>query len=111
MIRFKTLRMAAFLIAVLLFVPSAWGRSHNQALFKYVAGTESMPKGCTGKLEVTETDMVFLCAKQSLHVRFSAITQMEFQPRVSKKIRKMKLAWTIKPTSGHSYKHLCLWWR
>jgi hypothetical protein len=98
--QFKMAKWAAFLAAVLLLMPQAWARSRDQALFKYVAGTESMPKDCMGKLEVTESQMVFQCAGKSLSVPYSNITKMEFQPRVSKKIRKMKLAWTIKPTSA-----------
>jgi hypothetical protein len=98
--QFKMAKWAAFLAAVLLLMPQAWARSRDQALFKYVAGTESIPKDCIGKLEVTETHLVFLCAEKSLSVPYSDITQMEFQPRVSKRIRKMKLAWTIKPTSA-----------
>jgi hypothetical protein len=100
--KFKITKTAAFLAAVVLLVPQVWARSHDEAVFRYVAGTETMPKGCTGKLEVTESDLVFRCAEQSLTIPYGAITQMEFQPRVSKRIRKMKLAWTIKPTSAHS---------
>ncbi len=98
--QFKMAKWAAFLAAVFLLLPQAWARSHDQAVFKYVAGTESLPKDCVGKLEVTESHLVFLCAEKSVSVPYSDITKMEFQPRVSKRIRKMKLAWTIKPTSA-----------
>jgi hypothetical protein len=100
--RLKIAKSAAVLAAVLLLAPAAWTRSNEQAVFKYVAGTESMAKGCEGKLEVTESDLLFQCAEQLLTIPYGAITEMEFQPRVSKKIRKMKLAWTIKPSSSHS---------
>ncbi|MGA8184958.1 MAG: hypothetical protein WB819_15100 [Terriglobia bacterium] len=98
--QFKMAKWAAFLAAVLLVMPQAWASSRNQALFKYVAGTESLPRDCMGKLEVTESQLVFQCAGKSLSVPYSDITKMEFLPRVSKKIRKMKLAWTLKPTSA-----------
>lgn len=94
------MKWAALLAAVLLLMPQAWARQHDKALFKYVAGTESIPKDCMGKLEVTESQLVFRCDEKSVSVPYSAITQMEFQPRVSKKIRKMKLAWTIRPTTA-----------
>lgn len=97
---FKISKWATFLAAVLLLMPQAWASSSNQGLFKYVAGTESLPKNCVGKLEVTESQLVFQCAEESVTVPYSDITEMEFQPRVSKKIRKMKLAWTVKPTSA-----------
>lgn len=97
---FKMTKWAAFLAAFLVLMPQGWARSRNQALFRYVAGTESLPKDCMGKLEVTESHLVFQCNEKSVSVPYSDITKMEFQPRVSKKIRKMKLEWTIKPTSA-----------
>ena len=97
----RTVKTVALVTAIVLLAPQAWARSHDESVFKYVAGTEPIPKHCTGKLEVTETDLVFQCGGQSLAVPYGAITQMEFQPRVSKRIRKMKLAWAIKPTSAH----------
>lgn len=91
--------------AVFLLVPSVWGRSHHKPLFKYVAGTESLPGGCEGKLEVTEKALVFQCSDTSLSVPYHSITYMEYRRRVSKQIRKMKLNWAIKPSSRHS-RHL-----
>jgi hypothetical protein len=99
--KFRMILTGAVLAAVVMLVPHAWARSHDEAVFKYVAGTEPMPKDCTGKLEVKASDLVFKCEGQSLAVPYSAITRMEFRPRVSKRICKMKLAWAIKPTSAH----------
>lgn len=95
----KMTKWAVLLAAVILLAPQAWARQRKEALFKYVAGTEFLPKGCKGQLEVTESHLVFLCEEKSVSISYNDITKMEFQPRVSKKIRKMKLAWTIKPTS------------
>jgi hypothetical protein len=94
-------KWAALLAAVLLLAPQARARPRNEALFKYVAGTESLPKGCKGQLAVTESHLVFQCAEKSVSISYNDITKMEFQPQVSKRIRKMKLAWTVKPTSAH----------
>lgn len=89
--------------ATLLLAPSVWGRSHNpKPVFEYVAGTESMAKGCEGKLEVTEKALVFQCSGVSLVMPYDSITLMEYRPTVSKQIRKLKLQWAIKPTSSHS---------
>jgi len=93
-------KWAVFLAAALLLVPQAWARARNRALFKYVAGTESLPKDCMGKLEVTQSHLVFQCPEKSVSIAYTDITKMEFQPRVSKRIRKMKLAWAIKPSSA-----------
>jgi hypothetical protein len=97
----KMNKWTTLLAAVLLLTPQAWGRSGNHDLFKYVAGTESLPSGCKGQLEVTGSHLVFLCDEKSISISYNDITKMEFQPRVSKRIRKMKLAWAIKPTSAH----------
>lgn len=94
-------KMAALLAAILLLVPYASAESSHDSVFKYVAGTEPIPKDCTGKLHVTEPALVFQCAGQSLSIPYRTITQMEFLPRVSEKIRKMKLPWVIRPTSAH----------
>lgn len=96
----KMTKCAALLAAVLLLMPQAWARQRKEALFKYVAGTESLPQDCTGKLELTESHLVFQCAEKSVSISYNDITKMEFQPQVSKRIRKMKLAWAIKPTSA-----------
>lgn len=102
----RHIKAAAFLnvVAILLLVPSAWGRTHDnkKSTFEYVAGTEPMPQDCEGKLEVTEKDLVFQCSGTSLSVPYDSITEMEFRPSVSKRIRKMKLPWVIKPSSSHS---------
>ncbi len=101
---YKRIKAVLFLnlMALLLLVPSALARPHNKSLFKYAAGTESVPKGCEGKLEVAEAALVFECAQGSITVPYASITRMEYRQRVSKEIRKMKLNWAVKPTSSHS---------
>lgn len=98
--RFRMTKWAAFLAAMVLLTPQAWAGPRNEALFKYVAGTEPLPRDCMGRLEVTDSQLVFQCAETSVSIAYGDITEMEFQPQVSKKIRKMKLGWTIKPTSN-----------
>ena len=101
---YKGVKAFVFLsvIAILLLVPAAQGRSHSKPPFEYVGGTESMSRGCEGKLEVTEASLVFRCAEGPITVPYASITHMEYRPRVSKQIRKMKLDWTVKPPSSHS---------
>lgn len=99
--KFVIAKTAVFFAALALLAPHAWAGSSHDSVFKYVAGTEPLPKGCTGKLEVTEPALVFQCDGQSLSISYATITQMEFLPQVSKKIRKMKLRWIVKPTSAH----------
>jgi len=90
------------LITLLLIVPSAQARARNGSLFEYVAGTESLPKGCEGKLEVTRTALVFESSAGSINVPYASITRMEYGEKVSKQVRKMELGWAIKPSPSHS---------
>lgn len=87
---------------MLVLAPSAQARKHSKPPFEYVAGTESLPQGCGGKLEVTETALVFQCPAGSISVPYKSITEMEYRPRTSKEIRKMKLNWAIRPSSSRS---------
>jgi hypothetical protein len=100
MIRWNIAGTVALVIAVFGLALQAWGRSNQEALFKYAGGTEQVLKGCEGKLEVNESDMVFECDGKSISVPYNAVTQMEFLPQISKKIRKMKLHWAVKPPSS-----------
>jgi hypothetical protein len=101
---YKGAQAAVFLsvIGILLLVPWAQARSRNKPPFEYVGGTEPISKGCEGKLEVTQPALVFRCAVGSISVPYASITQMEYLPRISKQIRKMKLKWTVKPPSSRS---------
>lgn len=98
----KLARITGLVMTGLLLAATAWGASNNRSLFKYVAGTAAVPKGCAGRLEVTNSALVFQCGKQSVTAPYKAITQMLFMPRVSKRIQKMKLDWAVKPSSSHS---------
>lgn len=89
-------------IALLLFIPSAQARSHNNFLFVYTAGTQSLPKGCEGKLEITQSALVFNSPAGSISVPYNSITHMEYTEKVSKQIRKMDLNWAVKPTGTHN---------
>ncbi|MBI1983179.1 MAG: hypothetical protein HYS61_03160 [Acidobacteria bacterium] len=87
------------LLAALLIAPaSIRGREEPiEAQFKYAAGTESLHQGCEGNLELTSTGLTFRCPGGSITVPFSDITLMEYRNDVSRKIRKMKIPWRVKP--------------
>lgn len=101
---YKRIKAILFLnvIALLLFVPSAHARSRTRSMFEYAAGTQSLPKGCEGKLEITQRAMVFDCSEGSITVPYTSITHMEYQERISKQIRKMALNWAVTPSSSHN---------
>lgn len=100
----KDIKTILFLtvIAALLLAPSAQARKHNNPLFQYAAGTQPIPGGCEGKLEMTHTAMIFECPAGSITVPYNSITHMEYREKISKQIRKMKLNWLIEPTSAHN---------
>ncbi len=65
--------------------------------FKYAAGTESISEGCEGNLELASTGLTFRCLTGSITAPFSSITLMQYRNDVSRKVRKMKLKWNVKP--------------
>ncbi len=65
--------------------------------FKYAGGTEDLPEGCDGNLEMNPEVMTFRCWGGVIEVPYSAITAMEYRSEVSKKIRKMKVKWKVRP--------------
>jgi hypothetical protein len=65
--------------------------------FKYAAGTEDVAEGCLGDLEVSAEGMTFKCPGGSITAPFSAIRLMQYRSDVSRKIRRMKLKWKVRP--------------
>jgi len=65
--------------------------------FKYAAGTESISEGCEGNLELATTGLTFRCPTGAVTASFSSITLMQYRNDVSRKVRKMKLKWKVKP--------------
>ncbi len=76
----------------------AYGREEGiEPQFKYAAGTENISEGCEGNLELSSTGLTFRCPTGSVSAPFSSITVMQYRNDVSRKVRKMKLAWKIRP--------------
>ena len=67
--------------------------------FKYAAGTEDLPDGCDGNLEVNPEVLTFRCWSGKVDIPCSAIFAMEYRSEVSKRVRKMKLKWKIRPVA------------
>lgn len=65
--------------------------------FKFVGATQYVEPGCAGKLEVGERAMTFSCAQYSIAVPFRSIRLMEYRTNLSRKVRKMKLHWKVRP--------------
>ncbi len=66
--------------------------------FKYAAGTENLPEGCVGNLEVNPEVLTFLCSGGKVEIPYSSISEMEYRSETSAHIRKMKLKWKTSPS-------------
>jgi hypothetical protein len=65
--------------------------------FQYVGGTENIPRGCGGKLEVRKDGLAFTCTTGSISLPFSAITLMQYRPDLSSQVWRMNIAWKVEP--------------
>jgi len=72
----------------------------KEAVFKYVGGTEKIPDGCTGRLEVTPDNLDFACFQYDIPVPYSSIRIMEYRPNVSRRVWKLKPKWKVRPMGG-----------
>src|SRR5579863_2840864 len=94
---------------ILLFVAaaSAWAHVDPQAAdFFYAGGTGTFTSGCGGDLELTHVSMTFRCPQGSLTIPYSSITLMQYRPKLSSQVRKMKLHWKIKPYGTSAKRNL-----
>ena len=65
--------------------------------FKYAAGTESLPQGCEGNLEIGSEGLTFKCVGGSVSASYASISLMQYRPDVSRIVRRMKVKWTARP--------------
>jgi hypothetical protein len=65
--------------------------------FRYAAGTESIPEGCEGNLELTSEALTFKCLEGEVTAPFDSISLMQYRSDVSKKIRRLKVRWKLRP--------------
>jgi len=91
--------MAGSFLALLFLTSFAFAKrkSSDTAPFQYVGGTENLPRGCAGKLEVIKDGLNFTCPLGSVQMPFAAITLMQYRPDVSRQVMKMNLAWKVEP--------------
>jgi len=70
----------------------------KEALFQYAGGTERIEIDCAGKLQVSDSGLIFKCPGASVEMPFSTITLMQFRPDISPQVRNLKLKWKTYPT-------------
>jgi hypothetical protein len=95
----KSISIVSGLLALLLCAGFAYGKRKpaNEPPFEYVGGTENVPQGCNGKLEVRTDGLTFTCPAGSVDLPFSAITLMQYRPGLSDEVWDMKIAWKTQP--------------
>src|SRR3990170_1326213 len=94
----RKVRLGWLLTALLIALPVIHSREEPiEPPFKYAAGTENLSEGCEGNLELTSTGLTFRCPGGSVTAPFSSITLMQYRNDVSRKVRKMKLKWKVRP--------------
>jgi hypothetical protein len=99
--RGKPARLASLLVAVglgVLVVGGISAREHAaKPAFRYVAGTRKLPERCQGNLEMNSAAMTFECTGASVRIPYTAIRLMQYRPDISRKVRRMKPRWKVKP--------------
>ena len=86
---------------LLLNVTAAYNREGSkETQFKYAAGTEDLPHGCTGNLELASETLTFKCHQYVVAVPYASINLMQYRPDVSKAVRKLQLRWKVTPPGG-----------
>lgn len=102
----KTVALALLLSVLLIGWPAARRASAreraSEPAFRYVGGTTRLPENCKGKLEVEPTALVFECSGGSLAIPYASVRLMQYRPDISRKVRKMKLRWKVKPQVSSS---------
>jgi hypothetical protein len=76
------------------------GEPPEKTQFKYAGGTEDLPQGCTGGLELASEGLTFKCHQYVVAVPYASIDLMQYRPDVSKEIRKLNLKWKVTPPGG-----------
>ena len=89
------------LVAALLGVHGAASREKTkEPPFRYVGGTLGPLESCKGALETSSTALTFRCGADAIPIPYSSITLMQYRANLSRKVRRMKLRWTLKPPKG-----------
>lgn len=95
----RLVRVAAALTILLLAALPALARQDELPTpFKYVGGTENVITGCQGQLELTSDGLTFRCPGGSVSIPFSSVRHMEYRKDLSRKVRRSKLKWKVRPT-------------
>lgn len=74
--------------------------------FYYAGGTLAFTTDCAGKLGLSHSSMTFACPEGSVTIPYHSITLMEYRPSLSRKVKRMKLRWKVRPSESARNKNL-----
>ncbi|HEY6290168.1 MAG TPA: hypothetical protein VI455_01220 [Terriglobia bacterium] len=100
--------LAAAFTWALLFLTGPLVAASDQAReprFKYVGGTESVPGGCVGVLQLALDSMAFKCEPSTVTVPYGAIEIMQYRADVTRHVRRLKVRWWVDPPVGGGNKN------
>lgn len=95
--------LAMLPLAASLAYAGAQGGAQASALpFQYAGGTEKIEQDSPGILKVTSEGLIFWSTNGTVNLPFSTITIMEYRPNLSRRVRELKVKWSVTPdTGGH----------
>ena len=94
----ELIRGMGWTVAALLLAGTLSAREEQpKPQFKYAAGTESLSQGCEGNLEIGSQGLTFKCVGGSVSAPYASISLMQYRSDVSRKVRRMKVKWTLRP--------------
>ena len=94
------------LMAALLGAQGGAGREKPKEFpFRFMGGTLGPIETCKGVLETSAFELTFRCGTDAIAVPYSSIILMQYRADVSRKVRKMKLHWTLKPPEGGGHEN------
>ena len=106
MSRPKFSRWLLVLLAVAVTPVLGHGSNTGMPDFFYAGGTATLRSGCSGTLGISNASMTFECPQGSVTIPYSSITLMQYRPKLSQKVRRMKLRWKVRPYESASKKNL-----
>ncbi len=93
-------------LAVLLAVSGiSAGEKSKELPFRYVGGTSGPSDACKGDLETSLEGLTFRCPTAAISVPYASITLMQYRADISRKVRKMKLRWRLRPPAGGGHEN------
>ena len=93
----KMTKPVLFLVVSIGIASLSFARKQTAAPFKYSGGSENLPAGCKGLVEVGLAVLTFKCPDGSVSVPYASIVLMQYRPDISRKILKMKIKWKVRP--------------